>query len=279
MKKLVILMCVVTMLFTSCSNTTDDVVIPAEKGTVTLRFSPYTMSSMTRADDLTKLSTWCKHLDIWIINGTDTIGIHKSSDLATVSVDLDMTKTYRLYAIAHRCDDDATLANNVISFPENKITHSFFYTTTFSPGTSTSLNCVMQRIVGKFVMTTTDVVPNEVAKFYYTITETNTKYNVTSGGINKESRSGTINLTNKNNDGTASINIYVINDNNDDTQDYTITISALTETDDIVETRTFTDVTMKNNYVTTYRGTFFVTTEMSIGFSCTDWSFFDIVDF
>ena len=267
---------------TACENA--DSGLQVENNTkVTLSFSPYDsapIASSRRA--AVAISTYATHLDIWLVSGDEVIDLHQSStdnSFGTLAVDLNKTKTYTLYAVAHKCTDNATLSNGIISFPEEKVTHAFFYTTTFSPATTTELSCTMPRIVGQFRLEITDAVPDEVAKFNYTINDTYTRWNVAGTGSNQIDRTGTINVTSKNNDGSVTINIFLIPTNLTDTDHLDITFTALTSTDAVVETHTFNNVPVKANYKTTCHGTFFVSASATMTFLADDWEIFDTIDF
>ena len=110
-----------------------------ELSEVTLTFSPYQIEAMTRtavsiADVVTKI-------DVWIYeSGSEVTAVHQTTaDAAfgSVTVTLDKTKTYTLYAIGHKAAGPATIADGIITFPDDKVTHSMFYTTTFSPAPTT----------------------------------------------------------------------------------------------------------------------------------------------
>ena len=273
---------VLGLVMTACEkNASDGEVSNMEKTQeVRLSFSPYDVSPMTRA--ATSISNYCTRLDVWISDGTTTTAVHQSSEDAgfgSVSVSLDRTKTYSLVAVAHKCADAATLEDGVISFPDDKVTHSMVYSTTFSPATTTSLSCLMQRIVGQFRLEMTDVVPDEVTKFVYTIEGTHSEWNMDGYAANDFDRTGTINLTSRNNDGSATINIFVMPTNLTDTDNITITVKAMTATDSEVESKTFTAVPVKAGYKTTYHGEFFTTEGVTGSFTVDDWSTFDTVNF
>ena len=273
---------VLGLVMTACEkNASDGEVSNMEKTQeVRLSFTPYNVSPMTRA--ATSISNYCTRLDVWISDGTTTTDIHQSSEDAgfgSVSVSLDRTKTYSLVGVAHKCADAATLEDGVISFPDDKVTHSMVYSTTFSPATTTSLSCLMQRIVGQFRLEMTDVVPDEVTKFVYTIEGTHSEWNVDGYAANDFNRTGTINLTSRNNDGSVTINLFVMPTNLTDTDNITITVKAMTATDSEVESKTFTAAPVKAGYKTTYHGEFFTTESMAMTFSADDWNTFDTVNF
>ena len=81
----------------SCSKEEPPVEVAQEadgKETVEMKFSPYEMSPMTRADTraATSISSICSHLDVWITDDDDEVtDIHQSSTddgFGTVSVAL-----------------------------------------------------------------------------------------------------------------------------------------------------------------------------------------------
>ena len=283
MKKLMFCaLAVLGLVMTACEkSSTDDQVSNSQTQEVLLTFSPYSVTPMTRA--ATSIADICTHLDVWITDEDDnTIDLHQSSDddgFGSVSVALDRTKTYNLVAVAHKCTTDATLDDGVISFPDDKVTHSMIYTAEFTPATTTSLSCEMQRIVGQFRLEITDVVPEEVTKFTYTIDGTHSEWNIEGFAANDFDRTGTINLTSRNNDGSATLNIFVMPSDLTTTDAITISVSALTSNDDVVETKTFTDVPLKASYKTTYHGEFFTTEQMSMSFSVDDLNAFDTINY
>ena len=240
---------------------------------VTMTFSPYEQSAMTRT--AVSIADVVNHLDVWVVNGSDVIASHTTSTDAgfgTVSMTLDKTKTYTLYAVGHKADG-ATLSDGVISFTDDKVTHSMFYTTTFSPATTTSLSCLMTRIVADFRLEITDDIPTSAVKFRFTIASVFDRWSVTTGGTHQLNRVSTINYN-----GTSSIfNIYAIVTDASTTHD--ILVEALDENDDVVQSRTFAEVPLRNGYKTNYRGTFFIDTPATAGFTVDDWNEYDTVDF
>lgn len=252
---------------TACSyEDASDVEIQPSASTVTLRFSPFDIVPMTRAT--ASISNFCTRLDLWIVEGENVIDLHQTleDNLGNVTLTLDKNKTYTLYAIAHRCTASATLQSGIISFPEDKVTHSMYYTTTFSPATTTSLDCVMHRIVGQFHLDTSDPVPDEVAKFTFAIPQTFTQYSVTDNGLSPADRLTTINVTSRRDDGTVGMSIYIIASNNSATQ-YNLTVTALAADESIIKQRVFENVPIRNGYKTSYQGAFFASPSVSASFA------------
>ena len=249
---------------------------------VTLTFSPYEQEAMTRA--ATSISGLVTKLDVWISEGETVVEeVHQVSTddgFGTVSVSLNRLKTYTLVAVGHKAAGAATLTNGVVAFPDEKVTHAMIYQTTFSPGTTTNLNCLMTRIVGMLRFEVADAVPDDAKNMRFSLGESFTRWNVTSAiGANAQERTATFNNFSKNNDGTAAFSIYIIPTNLTDTDHMDITVTALYENGDEYESKTFTGVPIKAGYKTTYHGQFFTTTATSAGFTVDDWSEFDVIEY
>ena len=264
-----------SMVLTACSSDNmEELGVISDHTDVQMTFSPYTMEAMTRtavsiADVVTKL-------DVWIYeSGSEVTSIHQTTadaTFGTVTTTLDKTKTYTLYAIGHKADG-ATLSDGVISFIDDKVTHAMFYTTTFSPATTTSLSCLMNRIVADFRLEITDEIPTSAVKFRFTVSGVYDRWSVTTGATHGINRVSMINYG-----GTSAIfNVYAITTDAQTTHD--ITVTALDENDQEVQTRTFVDVPLRNGYKTNYRGTFFIDTPISMSFTVNDWNEYDVVDF
>ena len=267
----------VGLTLTACEKSSEECVAngPAvdNQTEVTLTFSPYEQTAMTRA--ATSIASVVTHLDVWITDGTTTTDLHQTSadaDFGSLSVTLNKTKTYTLYAVGHRAEG-ATLSDGVISFTDDKVTHSMFYTTTFSPATTTSLSCLMNRIVADFRLEITDDFPDAVKKLRFTISDVYDRWSVSTGATHQLNRVSTINCN-----GTSAIfNVYAIVTDAQTTHD--ILVEALDENDDVVQSRTFADVPLRNDYKTNYRGTFFIDTPVTSGFTVDDWNEYDTVEF
>ena len=281
MKRIFLLACAVALL-TACEKASEENVVngsPADNQTaVVLSFSPYEQTAMQAPGRraATSIASIVTHLDVWMYeSGTEAEAVHQTSadaGFGTVAITLDKTKTYTLYAVAHKADG-ATLADGVISFTDDKVTHSMFYTTTFSPATTTELSCTMSRIVADFRLEITDDIPLACKSFRFTVNGIFDRWNVSTGGTHQLDRVSTISYG-----GTSSIfNVYAIVTDASTTHD--ITVEALDANSDVIQTRTFTNVPLRNGYKTTYRGTFFIDTPATASFLVDDWSEYDAVDF
>lgn len=242
---------------------------------VTIHFSPYQMDPMKSA---TSISSVCSRLDIYIIeqNTTDTLRIHQersaTTDFGTTSAILQTNRTYRLIAVAHNSTDTCTFNGGIVSFPGDIIKQTLVADTTFCPGDGLSLNVVMQRIVGMFKMRVTDPIPSDVTGFQFTISPSGRKFDIaTMQSTDPAVRTHTINSTSTDANGIATYNIYVMADDMTTVKYVDIEVEAITPAND-GEVRQLNQVPIKNGYVTTYTGTFFVTFGMDFTFSVDDWN-------
>lgn len=291
-------------MMTACSNDlkddgmTENPTTISEPTKVTLTFSPYDMTAMTRGGDseteqqgmgsgrraLTRaaVADFATRLDVWIYQGGQEVqAVHqqKTDDgFASLSVTLDKTKTYTLYAVAHKGTDVATLANGVVSFPNDKVTHTFFYTSTFSPSETTTLSCQMERIVGNFQVETTDQTPTGAKDLELHIGSSPTAWNVAGYGVQPQDRTATFANVSPRSDGTLALSCFIIAEA-EEAVNYDITLIAYDGSHAIVQQRTFSDVPIRNGYKTLYRGAFFTNQDFTASFTATDWQEFDVTTF
>lgn len=242
---------------------------------VKINFTPYDVAPMKATSSV---STVCSRLDIYIIEqgSTDTLRIHQertaTTDFGTATVTLQTNKTYNLIAVAHNSTDTCTFNGGIVSFSGDIIKQTLVADTTFSPGDGLSLSVVMQRIVGMFKMRVTDAIPSDVTGFQFTISPSGRKFNIgTMQSTDPAERTHTINSVSTDNNGVASYNIYVMADDMTNVKYVDIEAESLCPTND-GEVRQFTQVPIKNGYVTTYSGTFFITFGMDFSFSVDDWN-------
>ena len=260
---------------TACTNDGAGEVINDETAEVRMTFSPYEVEPMTRA----AVADYATRLDVWIYDGdTEVREVHQQSTdegFASLSVRLERTKMYTVYAVAHKAGGAATLSNGVVSWPDDKVTHSFFYSQTFSPATTTSLNCLMERIVGNFRLEVTDKVPEGVARMTVDMGESPTRWDVGGFGTNAVSRVSSFPMTAGS---TPTVSVFIIAEG-DEAESYDITVTAYDSTDAVVQQRVFEDVPIRAGYRSTYRGAFFSSGMVSMTFTTNDWMDYDAVDF
>ena len=239
---------------------------------VTLHFTRFQIEqqSMTRATDVSEYVT---HLDIWIYESGSEIGAYhqatSSEGFGSLSLTLNCTKSYTIYAVAHKANGAATLSDGVISFPDDKVTHSFFYSDTFTPTENMQKVCSMNRIVAQFKFTTTDAIPAYVKQMRFTVSGVYNKWNVTSGAYNQLDRVSTINVTSTKPDGTITCNVYAIV--TDANTMHNILVESLDETEQVRESHLFENVPLRNGYITNATGNFFTDAPSSFSFVADEW--------
>jgi len=267
MRKIVLFMLATIM--AACSST--DETMPVETAEVTLTFTPYEVAPITRA--ATTIADYCTRLDLWLYeSGTEFGSVHQSSTddtFGTITLTLDKTKTYTLYAAAHKGTAPATLTSSVITFPDDKTTHTLYYTTTFTPSATTQLSCLMTRIVSQFRMETTDPVPEACKQLRFTLSNVYDRWSVTDGPTHQVDRVSTVALTSLRNDGTVAVSIHAIA--TDAQTAHTVTVEALDASGASIQSRTFENVPLRNGYRTSYTGAFFIDTPMTMTFTANDW--------
>lgn len=290
----------VALVCAACTNTTEWTETPepsVEKQRVTLSFSPYTLIPMgAKARGTTRatvpVSDVVNRLDVWLMEGDSTTALTKRETVAeshqtvtddgfgSLSLTLDKSKTYTLYAVGHKESAPTTLSTGVVSFPDTKKLQTLYYSTTFTPATTTTLDCKMIRAVGMFKIIIEDDIPEEVKTVeikaegspsqwsfpqHAGITPTDT-YSVSWTSFKREE------------DGTTMFSIYILG--SDTEKHYSVTVSAYGADGSVLKARTFTDVPIRNNYRTVYTGRFFNDTPFSSTFQVEeDWQEYDEVEY
>lgn len=261
------------LLLCGCENSfTSSTPMPSDDVQVRFRFQPYDIEPMSRA--VTAISEYATHLDVWVYDSDDLVTeFHQSSTddgFGTVAATLNSTKTYQVYAAAHRCASNATLTADLLSFPDDKLTHSFFTTYEVTPVKGTTYNVTMPSIVAQLQFTTTDAVPADVKAFRFTIYNIFDRWDVLSGGTHNLDRVTTFDSFSKKQDNTVTFNLYAIV--TDTSTPHDVLVEALDENGDEVESHLFEDVPLRNGYRTIASGAFFTNAAASFVFKADEWS-------
>ena len=261
-------------MLTACTNDGAGEVLNNEIAEVRMTFSPYEMEPMTRA----AVADYATRLDVWLYDGgTEVQAVHQQSTdegFASLSVRLEKRKTYTVYAVAHKDGGAATLSNGVVSWPDDKVTHSFFYSQTFSPATTTTMECLMERIVGNFRLEVTDKVPEGVVRMTVDVGVSPTRWNVAGYGVNAVNRVSSFTPAVGS---SPALSVFLLAGDDEEKRD--ITVTTYDATDAVVQQRVFTDVPIRAGYRSTYRGAFFTSGAVSIIFTTNEWMSYETVDF
>lgn len=286
LKKLPVL--AVAML-TACTNDGAGEVTNDETAEVRMAFAPYEVGPMTRADSASGLTRtdgvtraavadYATRLDVWLYEGgTEVQAVHQQSTdegFASLSVRLEKSKTYTVYACAHKAAGEASLNDGVVSWPDDKVTHSFFYSQTFSPATTTTMECLMERIVGNFRLEIADKVPEGVTRMTVDMGVSPTRWNVAGYGENAVSRVSSFTPAVGS---SPALSVFLLAGGEEEKRD--ITVTAYDGEDAVVQQRVFTDVPIRAGYRSTYRGEFFTSGLVTMTFTTNDWMDYETVEF
>ena len=247
---------------------------------VTIRFSPYEMAPMSKTTS--SVATVCSRLDVYIIEQgtTDTMRFHQdrainATGFGSLTATLQTNRSYKLIVMGHNTSDTCTFAGGLIGFEEDKIKQCLYADTVFSPADGLSLNVVMQRIVGMFKLRIADA-DDEFADFdhmLFTISESGKKWNTaTHESADRGVRTYSISGHSRGNDGYVTMNLYVMGDDLTTVKYVDITAQSYLTNGTVKETRQFAQVPIRDGYITTYTGTFYVTFGMGFTFEVGDWN-------
>ena len=265
---------VAVAMLTACTNDGAGEVTNDETAEVRMTFAPYEVEPMMRA----AVADYATRLDVWLYEGgTEVYAVHQQSTdegFASLSVRLDKNKTYTVYACAHKAAGAATLSDGVVSWPDDKVTHSFFYSQSFSPATTTTLNCLMGRIVGNFRLEIADKVPADVARMTVDVGVSPTRWNVAGYGENAVSRVSSFTPAVGS---SPTLSVFLLAGDDEEKRD--ITVTAYDASDAVVQQRVFSDVPIRAGYRSTYRGEFFTEADEVMTFTVNDWMDYETVEF
>ena len=267
-----------------------------EQQRVTLSFAPSVTTEPMGAKALTRaavpVSDVVSRLDIWLFEGDSAKALTQTTPVAeshqakgddgfgSLSLMLDKNKTYTLYAIGNKESAPATLDKGIVTFPDTKKLQTLYFSTTFTPATTTTLSCMMHRAVGMFRVVFTDDIPTEVKKIAVTAKNVPSQWSFPQvAGITPTSEYN-VTWTNwkRDTDGTTMFSIYILGSNEE--QHYDITVSAYDADDNLLKQHAFPSVPIRNNWRSTYRGRFFLDTSFSTSFMFDDaWNEYDEVEY
>ena len=280
---------VAATMLTACTNeyTSYTDVVENEKAKVMISFAPEVMTRAT-----VPVSDVVNRLDVWLYEGDATAAVGQTEVVAeshqvkcddgfgSLSVTLDKNRTYTLYAVGHKESAATSISGGVVSFPDTKKLQTLYYTTTFTPSTTTTLACVMKRAVGAFRIVFNDEVPEDVKKISISTTQTPTQWSFPLLAGVTPSDSYTVEWTkwSKDKDGILYFTVYVLGSDTEKHHDFVV--SAYGEDGSVLKTHAFTSVPIRNNYMITYRGSFFLDTPFSSTFTVDDeWKTYDDVEY
>ena len=253
-----------------------------------LCFSPYTIEPMTRGQTTTSvnLADLVTKLDVYIVDRTDhdTTAIHQEKSIAgnnfgIIDVELVSSRTYDLYAIAHKFNGQVTFANSRFVFPDDENFRVCLYAhAEFTPATTSSLTVEMQKIVGMFKLVMPEDKPDEAVKMRFLIDSMGMRFHVDGYTEDIQQRTAIINSMTPNS-GSITFNVFITADSLYAINNVDVIADALDASNEIVKRRVFTDVPIKDGWVTTFTGPFFANDALHVTFQASDWDQFDPIPF
>ncbi|MFW5526268.1 MAG: FimB/Mfa2 family fimbrial subunit [Prevotella sp.] len=167
--------------------------------------------------------------------------------------------TYTAVVLAHSCEGTVNIANDVykVAMPDNKVTDSFWCNQEFTVGDNTStVNLSLERIVGKFVLKVLDNIPSKVKTMEFYFTGGSSTLDAVNGvGIVNSRQTVKIPVTSDMVGKPATFEVYTFP--RTDSEYLKMKVSALNSSGASLTTKTFEEVPIAKNQVTTYSGSFF----------------------
>lgn len=238
----------------------------------------------TRADD-TRTNTWkdyFKRLDVAIfpVEGASDATIYRFHQLSTdedfgsLSIRLPFAK-YAMVAIASKGNDEVTIHSPELASypaPASVSDMAYVYKELDVKAGGLTANCVLSRAIAKLVFSSTDVCSENSSKveFVY-VGNIGESFNPKTGfGINQEKDntiSKTFSLANVDKTKSVNFTFYALVPN--ETQSIKVDFKVYDNSNNVVKSMHFDDVTLQQNHVTTYSGPMF-TSGSAFGFSFDD---------
>lgn len=170
--------------------------------------------------------------------------------------------TYNVVVLAHNCNGAVNLANDInkVAMPDNKVTDSFWCNQEFTvSGTTTNVNLSLERIVGKFVLNVEDNIPENVKTMQFYYTGGSSTLDAENGvGIVNSRQTVKIPITSDMVGKPASFEVYTFP--RTDSEFLKMKVTALNASGGTITEKTFENVPIAKNQVTTYSGSFFGST-------------------
>lgn len=253
----------------SCVNKIDE---EQKNATVSFRISNYNQSEFKFPKTKTQITTVLSHLSFSVFGDNaekeqEIIQASSENEFGTIKATLPYG-THSILVVGHNNSKNAKITSPVyISFADNKITDTFLYYSSIEidEKTSPTISIALDRAIAKFELQATDAIPSGVKTIEFTFTGGGNILN----GITGRATSSI--------EQTKVIEVppsYINTSNNkfvlytclpEDESNLTIVATAKNEAKDILFSKTFSDVPLKINRITRYKGEFFKTGENVIG--------------
>jgi hypothetical protein len=209
--------------------------------------------SDTRASvDVSKV---CKVINFAVFSGGTRVKIinQAATDDGFGKINVSLAAgTYRIIALAHNCDGNATITDPAkITFKDNKITDTFYYIDDVNVTGEASHDMSMTRGVARFRLIIKDKIPTNVTQFMFYYTGGSSTFSaVDKAGIVNSRQTETLTASED-----SIYDVYTFP--RADSQTLKIVVTALSSDGKTVAEKTFENVPVAVNKSTVYRGYFF----------------------
>lgn len=239
---------------------------PTGEGEAHLRMSAITSSElsfssiMSPRHSASAVASACSRITFAVYKDGERVAVTNQDvdDSNFGSCDMVLPKgTYRIVVVGHNGAGSATTTEvEKITFKNNKMTDTFWCTSTVNLDDDTDVSLNMKRVVAMFRLKVTDNIPANVAemKFYYT-GGSSTLSGVTGFGSVNSKQTEVRTVEEDMHTGGAEFEIYTIPHEQDDVLN--ITVTALDAEGKTVKETVFSDVAVTVNKIRQYEGEFF----------------------
>lgn len=236
---------------------------PATDGQVTLTFNVSQVEAATfgqtnQQSRATEASKVCSRINLALYQDGERVKYvnQKAEDSGFGKISLTVPAgSYRLVVLAHSCDGNATMtALNKITFPNNKVTDTFYYMADITADKDATQELLLHRIVAMVRFVLKDAIPASVTrmKFYYTGGSSTLDGNTGLGCVNsKQTEYRDV----QSHDAGARFEVYTMP--HDKSGVLKMNVQALDAADNVVQEQVFDEVPVTTNAITEYTGDFF----------------------
>ena len=176
----------------------------------------------------------------------------------TVSLNLEKDSTYRIVIVAHNGLGAASFSStdNKVTFKDNKMTDTFYYSQSFKATEGASYNAELKRIVAMFRLKVTDNMPEDVKTMQFKYTKGSSTLDATTGlGCVNSHQTENREVTSSMIGHPTTFDVYTFP--HAATGELNITVTALDANSKSLYEREFDAVPVKTNQITQYTGNFF----------------------
>lgn len=254
MKKQLYFLAAIMLLASNCQQVT----LPENSNSKEIKFQ---VTKQEKVSMRAALTDACKRLSYYrYTNDIPATATHQTSDQDGYGIITDELTLgeHELYFVGYNSEDACNMEEENVTFSKIGDTFSYYTTITVNEETAETQSISMPRRVAKFELVATDALPSNLSVMEMVITGASTVLDAKTGkGGTKTVQTKTINVPASNlgkTDCTFSAYVFLSGDETG----ITISSTAKDASGNIIISHTFDNVKMQTNYITRYKGTFFV---------------------